>query len=409
MAFSFGLFVLIILIFILLVILIFWFAWSLRREFFPPKSTVTGTLQPPDVWTKITPGPDPNKNVCTLYTFPPLTISIGTEIFPSLGTPTFNSEILDNLQGQPNAVPVCLDADQVMAKQVQHMCTGTSASTAEGSLILCPLQTGGYTGVGGVEVFYSNMNCLSFQRCVGQLALLSINYQIPDQPDIYCVQRNDENLLVNMGQCDPSNPLQTFRITRTPIGTNPASLTFGNGQNGLLGQILDRTSGLCLTDSGIVDSSFYDSDYQPSAYDCNDQIIPVSGNRVSMAECTKGPYPGYEWLFMPSFRYFSDDELFTTPPQIANIGNVDLSTMPAITRPEELIEWIQDNNILSLYFGGNLDSPLKLLLRPFATDIGDCEDRPFVAQQINILNYETITSQPACLANEFFPEGCYSF
>jgi len=217
-----------------------------------------------------------------------------------------------------------------------------------------------------------------------------------------------------MGQCDSSNPLQTFRVTRTPIGTNPASLTFGNGQQGLLGQILDRTNNLCLTDSGVLVSSTYESDYQPVSYGCNVKTVAVTGHRVSLEECTKGPYPGYEWLFMPSFTYCTNpdgcdvhtEDLVTTPPQIANIGNVDLTTMPSITSPEELIQWFQDNDVLSLYFGGDVNSALILLLRPFALDVDDCDNRPFVAQQINVVNYETIISQPACIANIFQP-NCY--
>lgn len=394
---TFGQWLIIFFIFILIVFIILWIAWSIRNNQ-PPTQVTTDTNLIPNVWTKSVKGPDNNKNQCTLYTFPPVTLTIDGQTYNSLGTPTFDSDILNNLDGQVNYRPPCLDADQIFAQQLQHTCTGT-----EGSLIKCPLQNGGTTGVGGVEVFYSNIDCgTNLMRCVGSIASISINYQVPRNTDIYCITNpNIQGNNVYMSPCDQTNMSQVFRVTRTQIGTNPASLSFGEGQYGILGQILDRVNNKCLT-AGDDDAtiSIYDSNYQNDTQ-CSGNPVQVFGTNTIFSDCQKGPYPGYEWLFLPSVRYRPDpdvNQFLVTPPQITYIGDIDVTSIPPISDPDALIAWLKDQNVRSLYFGGFITDPMPfLILAPFATDIDDCEQKPYTAQYLNLTNYSTIVNQPVCI------------
>lgn len=215
-------------ILIVIIFIILGISWW-NRNHQTPSSNPPNRFNDPLIWSAPIPGPDPAKNVCQLYEFPSGTGTINgvTTVIP--GTPTFDPNILNNLSGT-QGYPVCLDPDQIMAIQLQHTCANPVA-TSDDSISRCFLQTGGTTGLGGTETYYSNINipggqgCLTISPCVGQLAVLSVNYQAPTIPPHCIVNNGLENATMTL--CDPTQPNQLFRITRINYGQNPNTMRPG--------------------------------------------------------------------------------------------------------------------------------------------------------------------------------------
>lgn len=420
--------------------------WGIRNNSIPTPAP-PNTLSAPLVWSVPIPGPNPSKNTCQLYEFPTGVLRSGGVSIAVPGNPTFNALLLDHLQGV-STIPGCLDPDQILAQQVQHGCTAP-IGVVDGAITRCFLIDGGTTGLGGSEVFYSNTNCLNISACPGVLSLVSLNFQSPSNPDIFCIQDNGSGRNATMDFCTPINTNQLFRVTRTNPGQNPNSLKPGQGQNGLIAQILDRNTGLCLVAGHSTTSSIYDPTYSG----CTGSQQTFSGTNVVMGPCTGGIYPGYLWALIPSIPYCGvpggcfgctgcppsvcmrcpggnscgdgssacnavvcsgtggschGNAITTTPPQIVYIGNLDITQAPigntgyaGLTGTNALIKWLIDNKAESLYYGGAGDG---LILRQFGTDIAkttaSCSlgDQGFVAQYMNLPAYNTISSLAVCLA-----------
>lgn len=426
-------------ILIIILIVAFGIGWGVRNNPGHPPA-VTNRFNTVSLWGPNTPIPDSDKSTCQLYTFT-------TQIINQLavpGTPTLNSQILDSLDGT-TPFPKCLDTDQIVAQKTQHTCQlGTGASPGDNSISRCLLSTGGVTGPGGSEVFYTPSGCPALKACAGQLSLVAVNFQSPfqgptgDPGPVYCIESNGtDSAIVN--PCDPSNPNQLFRITRIQPGQDPNSLKPGQGQQGIIAQILDRTSGLCLTMGDSSATSIYDASYL-GVPQCTGTDI-ISGTNVVLGPCVEGPTgaPGYEWLMMPSVPYCSNPEgcfgctgsgcsqdapcqrqplsnacngnctdfcigsaNMITPPQIVYLGNLlNLDTYPdqngyqGLTGSSALIKWMLDNSATSLYFGGTGNG---LILAPLGVDVEVCEQQPYKAQYANLSLYNIIINQSVCLA-----------
>lgn len=404
--------------------------WYLRNNNNPPP-TPPNAQSAPLGWGKPTPGPNSTKNFCQLYEFPTSVTVIDGVKTAIPGNPTFNSKILDNLKGVVD-YPLCLDQDQIMAQQVQHGCTAP-AGIIEGQITRCFLLGGGTTGLGGTEAYYTNVGCPNISPCAGQLSLVSINFQIPTQPNIYCVTNQGPNNNASMFPCDPSNPSQLFRITRINPGQNPNTLQPGQGQNGLIAQILDRNTGLCLLPGNGTSTTHFDPEYI-GVSGCSGPGTNFSGTNLIMGECTGGIFPGYVWALVPSLTYCPLPEgcgvpcsgcvgcvptpssnfcggcpsctgnyNLITPPQIVYIGDIDLTTIPlgttgynGLTGDSALAAWLIDNDAESLYYGG--DGNPELILFPFGIDSTYCPQKAFNAQYLNLTTYNTINQESVCLA-----------
>ncbi len=432
------------------IIIILGLIWGLRNISFkqPPVTKYNAPL----VWSPPTAGPDPNKNICQLYIFP-TTISNGRAY---IGTPTFNSNILDNMTGQTINTS-CLDTDELLAMQVEHECTAPRG-VVDGQISMCHLMSGGVTGIGGTEVYYDTQSsvavCPGLKSCPGQLSLVSLNYH-PDlnnyQQPIYCI-KNDADLGPIMEVCNPSDSEQLFRVTRTAIGVNPNSLTPNSPQSGLLIQIYDRNTNMYLT----AGTNSTNTIYTPSSVantgpspTCTGTNQSITGTNVIMTDstfnclgntgCTGPLYPGYNWAFFPSMFYCTlpvcgggctsincstctqiprqnacigntgctncvGAPYLITPPQISYIGNINISELPyglkasynGLTGTSATVQWLLDNNVQSLYYGGT--GP-NLILRPFGIDSHYCLDKPYTAQYINLLTYNTISAESVCYAD----------
>lgn len=432
-------------VFIIILTIIVGIGWLIRNNTntTPSSPNTSGSVF---VWSKNTPGPNPNKNTCQLYEFPTGYIQLGGVPTAIPGAATFNSDILDNLQGNPT-YPRCLDPDQIMAQQVERKCIGLGGSDINNSITRCFLNNGGTTGLGGTEILYSNTNCFKLSPCAGILSLISINFQSPSNSDIYCIQNEGTGNNVIMNKCDPSNKTQLFRVTRINPGQDPGSLQPGQGQNGLIAQILDRNTGLCLVPGNSTGTSIYD----PKYVGCSGPTQTFTGTNVVMGECTGGIYPGYLWALIPSVPYCGvsggcqgctgcvgatcercsqsntcgfdqgniciqlacqsgrcvGNESMPTPPQIVYIGDLDITKIPigqtgyqGLTGQNAIIKWLIDNNAKSLYYGGEGNG---LILKPIGTDIelpGACTtgDLGYKAQYMDLTTFNTISSLAVCLA-----------
>lgn len=434
-------------IFIIVIFLTLGIGWWLRNHPQPPP---LNKYSAPLTWGSVTPGPDSDKNLCQLYTFP--ASNINGKIFP--GNPTFNTLILDSMTGIPldNVNSVCTDVDQLYAGEVQHSCTGP-LGVIDGQISLCRLLTGGVTGLGGTEVFYANSFCPAQIPCAGQLAVVALNYHPgPDTP-LNCIQNSDQGPIMNT--CDPSNPDQLFRVTRTAIGVNPATLTTTSPQNGLLAQIYDRTTGLCLGLGSGTETTLYSP---PTTISCSGTTGTnlFSGPQVILSTCTGNagstgaPFPGYNWALFPSMRYCSYPgggcggqcsgtcnqcyQVFNanactgppdcydcngypyliTPPQISYIADINIDQLPygvdasyaGLSGSNATVQWLIDNNVKSLYYGG-VDQ--GFILKPFGLNSNWCPDTPFASQYINIATYNTISQENICYAEGITSSNCINF
>lgn len=380
-------------ILLLIIFITFGIGWWLRNQ--TPTAAPLSPYNDPLGWSKPVPSNDSTKNTCQLYEFP--TTKSSDLIIP--GTPTFNTNLLNNLQGQ-NVYPTCLDTDQIIAQQVTHTCIAPQG-VLDGQITLCNLQSGGTTGLNGTETFYTNSLCPAINACPGTLSVVSLNFQTTTPPS--CIQNNGPGVNATMSLCDPSQTNQLYRVTRINPGQNPNSLQPGLGQNGIVSQIYDRNNNLCLTSGSSDITIIYDGSYNGTGCSGTESRI---GTNVIMSSCTGmtgSQAPGYVWLMLPSTLYCKSQNVCTiTPPQIAYIGNINLTNMPTV--PSDRIQWLLDNNVKSLYWGGSGNA---LGLLPLATDISQCDQKPYTAQYLSIPSYNTLISTTPCSYSTSTP--CTSF
>lgn len=383
---------------IIIIIITFGIGWWIRNQ--TPTAAPLTPYNDPLGWSKPVPSSNANKNTCQLYEFSAYkNLQTGT-ITP--GTPTFNTNILDNLQGQ-NVYPTCIDTDQLIAQQVTHTCVAPEG-VINGQITLCNLQNGGTTAINGTETFYNNGLCAAINQCPGSLSVVSLNFQTSSNNQPSCIQNNGAGNNVTMAICDPSQNNQLYRLTRINPGQNPNSLQPGLGQNGIIAQIYDRNNNLCLT-SGTEDITIrYDGSYVGS--ECSG-IELFNGTNVIMSSCTGGnsstSSPGYVWMLLPSTFYCNTQNVCTiTPPQIVYIENLPISNMP--TTPSEKVQWLIDNGAKSLYWGAG-DNNIALL--PIGTNISICDQKPYTSQYLSIPAYNTLLSSNPCLASS--SSNCSSF
>jgi len=267
------------------------------------------------------------------------------------------------------------------------------------------------------------------------MALVSANYQVPTNMEPRCIERqatSGESVLMKL--CDPVDVRQRFRVTRVNPGQNPGVLVSGSGQSGVLAQILDRDSGLCLTQGTKRITTNFDPNYAKCG---TGAVQPVEGWDIVLDKCTSSDplnYPGYNWLMIPSFAYCGDPdgcpgcsgspicarvpgtntcqgtigctgaEEMIIAPQLIYIGNLDLSKIPVgaegyqgLTGLNAIYKWAIDNNATALYYGGSGDN---VILGELAGDITQCINSGYFGQYLNISTYNQLSSLKVCLANQ---------
>lgn len=373
-------------LFILIVFIVLAFSLIARNNQAANPDSLIGVPSAISSWSNVT-----SLSPCLLYEFP--SGMINDRVLP--GTPTLNSSILNSLTGV-TTFPTCLDPDQIVAMKFSRTCIAVDNNTNS----KCWSNNGQLVDINGTEIYYSNtrsngVGCNAIPACPGQLAVISINYQLPD---FKCIQNNGADNAY-MVDCNPIEPNQLFRITRINLNQNPNTLVAGQGQNGMFAQILDRESGLCLTSSSNTDSTFVNCDGG----------FTQSGTGLNLQTCSgltgASSSGGYVWAFVPSTQYCTSGtgctagQILITPPQITYVGNLPLSTFPsgATATINDQIKWFIDNNAMSLYTGGD-DG---LILAPFATNSSECSQQLYTAQYLNLFAYNTLSESEVCLADDF--------
>lgn len=438
-----------------LVVAISMYVFSTRPNVDPSLTYLQDTINDRSRWGDITDGPNPAKATCQLYTFPTKILN-GQVAIPN---PTFNSNILDQLNGQSiPATTSCLDTDQIIARQVQRTCTGAYEQSQYHNLItLCTRSTGGIAQIGDTDVLYSQNGCAGFGKCPGRLSLVSLSHNLNLDTGLICINKVS-NSNVNVEDCDPQTPNQLFRITRIDPGQNPASLTPGGAQNGLLVQFYDRADNTCMTAGTTPTSTTVTYEGTTSTVNGVDVVFgtcgadrPASLRNIDAANGIT-VYPGYDWLMLPSFSFCSSSTGCTdacpnltschsvgnsstcvlrpsasgnctgfsfvpVPPQIVYIGDLDWRTAPIINPSVNsykqlyglngLLEWLIDNDAKSLFYGGSLPASGTKPILTSINNLFNYRNAQFLDTQYVDLNlYNTISQYQVCSVSS--PnEPCY--
>lgn len=383
----------------------------------------------PLVWSKPEPGPDKDKNTCQLYQFPSVITTINNKKIVIPGTPTFDNNILNQLEGKKD-LPKCIDTDQIIAQQVQHTCIEPQG-VINSIFTRCFLMSGGTTGINGKEIYYTDTQCPKIPLCYGQIGVVSVNFQAPIQPDIFCLQKGNTGDNLTMAPCDPSNEKQLFRITRISPGQKIG--TIGQSQNGLLAQILDRDTGLCVLPGNSTTSTIYNPDYLRKVDDdCGGNTTTIYGTNIILDSCTKVKNNGFVWALLPSLPFCSltqgcpgctgcigecyrnpysnlctcpnNHELCTggefmfTPQQIVYVGDLDMKNIPqeykGLKGSSAIIQWLKDNNAKAMFYGGTGSG---VILKEIGIDVQQCDQKPYTAQYLDLTLYNLLINRQVCL------------
>lgn len=433
---SLSAWILVILVILFVIALCFAIGWSIRNGNVTP-NPAPAPFTPPQVWSTPEPTNDPIKGVCRMYQFPgtySTAPGIGKTYVP--GAPTFAAPVLNGKDGAAGIGNLrCLDFDQIIAQQVQRKCT-QPINTATNGPSLCYELNGELVTVGAQEVFYTNNNCPSIPQCAGQLALVAVNYQQPaptGPTGNYCLEVLDASGAVGARLCDPTKDEQMFRVTRVNIGQDPRSLTSGQGQNGIITQIYQRSSGLCLVPGGVDMEVEYDLARVGGG--CSGIGI-IDCTSVKMGTCTGGISPGYVWASIPSIAFCDIPSgcqgctgchsgtcqripygtsctgihclgqtgctgfiPMPTPTQLLYVGNTlneppyRNGTYQGLTGSNALFQWLRDRATPALFSGGTED---VCLYYQMPTDLQECFDRSFTIQYLDLATYNTMNVTPVC-------------
>lgn len=338
--------------------------------------------------------------VCLVYQFPTTKTEVnGVEtIIP--GLPTLSTETL-NMMTPLIPSPTCIDVDQINAQLIKQRCINTSSNDS-----ICLLVDGGTTGPGGTQSYYQE--CNNIPSCVGQLATLSVSYNEPTSP-AYCIVNNGVNP-VTQSLCDITQDNQLMRITRKTPGENPSS-----SQNGLVAQIYNRASNLCLRPQPGA-STLINYDSSNWNYTCGSGQVQVQP--LLFTSCND-KNSGYNWVFVPNSNYCNapdpdqcnpnlnpdwEDYLETLPTQISYVGDYDITQIPGINSTityngysgiSAFVYWAVDNNIKSLFWGNDTnDSTIGLY--KFQVQNNVCFAGGIQSQYLNLTLYNILIGQPIC-------------
>lgn len=184
---------------------------------------------------------------CSLYEFP---AHLSSTLYPCepfalpFGVPGLVSlevSVLDALTPLPQ--PNCADLDQIVARKVTRTCMGLHP----GTLSQCVSPDGTRYNVGQTETIYTQDEC-GMSQCTSSLALIGIGYSVVNVPpacnNIRCLLSHTDNTVTGT-QCNISNLNEIYRVSRFDVSgkANPV---------GLLAQIQDRGTGLCVVPNGNI-------------------------------------------------------------------------------------------------------------------------------------------------------------
>lgn len=185
---------------------------------------------------------------CSLYNFPGSNSSVFYPCsvpFPTglPGQPSLETSTLDALT--PENETGCVDIDQIVARKVTRMCDSTVGAKSASE---CVSPDGTRYKVGEKEIIYTTDGC-DVTACDGSLSLVAVGYSVvsnvPACDGIKCLE-SQTNGGVETATCNISDENQLYRISRYDFNGKP-------NPSGLLVQILDRSSGMCMVPNGNLD------------------------------------------------------------------------------------------------------------------------------------------------------------
>lgn len=303
----------------------------------PDIEALISTTRQRTSWSEPQDVPGGSRNQCAVYTFP----AIGTD---QQGTPTLNTNTLNNLIPAPIAAEVCVDPDQVAAKQQVRTCLG-DGDTGD----TCINNEGQVFQKGQDETLYTPCKA---PKCKDTLSLVALNFQeVPNNNR--CITDLDGEVIAT--GCDLRDPSQYFRIERAD------PVTLKENSNGSYAKIQNRENGMCLVPKNLN---------------------PVAGTSLTFGPCV--PNQGYVWFLAPPVTIDSS----TTPQQL-----VYTSTVAEPPSPSEIKDYIESNVPLSMKFS----NPQIVDLQPFAETKAGTEG--YVSQFLDFQIYRVLQD------TEFEPNG----
>lgn len=310
-------------------------------------------------------GPDQDRNVCALYTFPGRTVEIQGQTVFEPGIPSLDPNNLINVTPNPNFIQQCYDPDQIVAQQFIRTCN--NPNPGEG----CLGTDGNIYKTGESQIYYSL--CSQPKRCTDNLAAIAIQFDPLDSDhidQIKCFEVQEVGDKTNGKDCDISNYLQLFRVGRF----NPGLVS---NDNGPYAQIIHRDTGLCLVPDPNVNT-------------------PQNKTNIVLDTCT--PNNGALWWTFPSVVLkgeacdTSDTEKTCRPPQ--QLVYTPSTNVEIPKSNEELNKFVAQNynNMFSIQRNSDNDD---LELRHFNLGkIGDSDSWKANTQIINYNLYNTLYNAP---------------
>lgn len=419
-------------IFIIILFLIFGIAWRIRNNNRPPDAP--DQYNNPEIWSD--PSPDDRigtgvSNICYLYQFPSITQNVGTSETPNNiilpGQPSLNSVLLDNIREDklrkiPDSNTRCVDTDQILARRGVQKCYQRVNSNIQG-INICTRNDGTKASVDENPYQYIYYNdggknqglgaCPNVRSCSGQVSLVSIDYN-PNKDKNYaigCITKDDSNnvSLKDCAKTDEYLQNQLFRLTRMNYGENPypSDTDQGTGklvsQNGLFAQILERENNTCLKLSD----------------DNNNIQFGTCLGGYSDDNKIGGPYPGFNWIALPTTSVDYGTTTANYGQQLIYIGNINMYDFKDIyngvsgfygyTGSAAWMGYLQSNNARSLrsfqccgtdtsisptYPSVDCNLALGAIVPQTFPDYND--SKSYTAQYFNISNFNLLKRIPGC-------------
>lgn len=299
-------------------------------------------------WSSTTTG------TCNSYVFP--SVFNGGFTRPE---PTFNPQVVNTLKPTtfPNTGSTCYDFDTIYAFSTTQTC-----NDGESNNLVCIKDDGSFAKHGSTQNTYTSCNV---QPCAGNLSMISLGYY--EGRELCLTQA------LNVATCNPSNPSQQFRITRTTDNnTTPSPST----QSGLLTQIYDRVTGQCL-DVDFTTNETITVDFSDIPVCNSSTTSSITGPKVVWGSCgNKNGYSnGFFWYSVDSY---SGSNL---PQQLVYVAD---STDTLATSPgTDLMAQLQSR--YSVFAGKDTDFPIVQQRDKFSTS--DCTQFFSTYQPFNLSSF----------------------
>lgn len=240
----------------------------------------------------------PSKEVgyCQGYQFPPSSSN-------SLGIPTFNSQVVDNITPSQTAFN-CIWQDQLNEQQYFRTCLSEKCNGMDGNEY----------SKGELEYYYDYCSTTT-SRCSGNLGVIVINYTSGTPMCITSISVIGNSIPVLLSELNYYDSNQ-FVVQQTLSDKSPICLYY------------QRSSGFIL--QWLQNSLYY---------------VPLSNTNNN----------GYNWLRVPPMNFTVDNVRVSSPAQIGYVGLIPIKVISSydFNNEEDIRNFIIINNIMMLNYQSN--------------------------------------------------------